>query len=749
MEIIKGYIEHISVHKEDTGFTVMNVSADDETIICVGIVRGFSEGESVEVTGEYVVHPVYKRQLKIKSIKSLPPENKVAVERYLGSGAIKGVGEALAKRIVKTFGEDTFRIAMDEPERLAEVKGISIRKAYEIGAQLAEKKDIREIMIFLQGLGISQNYANKIYTKYGRKTRDTIEQNPYKLAEDIRGIGFKLADDIAGKMGISYDSEYRVRCGIVHIMLQSTVDGNCYYPKEKLVNRSMELLTVPEEMIEQQLLNLIVDRSLKIVSCEGENRVYFPSYYIEEEVIAHKLAELLNSYDDPYTGRSNDDIYKKIKLFEKQKDISLDELQRNAVCQCMRNGVFVLTGGPGTGKTTTINLILDMLEDEGLEFYLAAPTGRAAKRIQETTGYEASTLHRLLEVCGDVDREDGGSFFDKNADNPIEADVIIVDEMSMVDIHLFKALLNAIIPGTKLILVGDSYQLASVGPGQILGDIIKSGRFPGTSLEHIYRQDENGHIITYAHMIKNGEIIDFTKKYRDFFLLEKDSPEIILDYMERLMKVDVPKAFNISPLDIQVLSPMKKSALGTIELNDELQRRLNPASDKKAEMPYGDSIFRTGDKVMQTKNNYELEWRIYGNYNIPIDEGKGIFNGDVGFVKEINKFNRTIVVVFDDNKTVEYPFENLDELELAYAMTIHKSQGSEYPVIIIPLLSGPSILLTRNLLYTAVTRAKECVILLGSSNTVGNMIVNDLVMERYSSLDERIEKVMDEYEEEF
>ena len=742
MDTVTGYIDHIGVHKEETGFTVMTVKTDDGPVVCVGVMRGFGEGESVEVAGDFVVHPIYNRQLKIKSIKSLPPENKVAVMRYLGSGAIKGVGEALAKRIVQAFGDDTFRIATDEPERLAEVKGISIKKAYDIGAQLEAKRDVRDIMMYLERLGISTGMSNKIYQKYGHRAKTVIEENPYKLVEDISGIGFKYADDIAAKAGIGMSSEYRTRCGIIHVLLQSALDGNCFYPMDKLVNKSVELLGVDESLVENQIEALIIDGRIKAIKNDDYTAVYLMSYYREEKKVARILSELVESYDDPFENESNDYILAKIREAEDNVRIRLDDTQRRAVLDCMRNGVFLLTGGPGTGKTTIIKVILAMLTMQGTEFYLAAPTGRAAKRMEETTGYEAKTIHRLLEVNGNMEESGENNYFERNEDNPIEADAVIVDEMSMVDIHLFHALISATIPGMKLILVGDCNQLPSVGPGQVLNDLIKSGCIPSMRLEKIYRQDENGHIINYAHMVKNGEIIDFSKKYRDFFLLEKDRPEVITDYAEKLITDNVPREFNIDQMDIQVLTPMKKGVLGTIELNRQLQFRMNPPSRDKREIVFGDTVFRTGDKVMQTKNNYELEWEIIGDYNIPKEKGAGVFNGDVGIVKEINNFTKELTVEFDDGRRVIYSYENLEELELAYAITIHKSQGSEYPVIVIPILSGPEVLMTRNLLYTGITRAKECVILIGSSKAVENMIKNDMIQYRYTSLDKCIAERM-------
>ena len=738
MEIIKGYIGHFVYKSENTGYCVFDVVSGENSITVTGTMKGYGEGETVEIEGEYILHPVYGKQFKMASIKAIAPDSSIATERYLGSGAIKGVGEALAARIVKKFGDDTFRIATEEPELLAQVKGISLKKAYEIGSQIAEKRDLRDAMMFLQELGISQNLSGKIYDKYGQGLYTIIRENPYRLAEDIDGIGFKTADDIAAKSGISIDSEYRIRAGLIYVLLQTTIDGNCYYPEDKLVSLAAEILGNDEDSVSRQITSLAMDKKIIVKKSSEGNRVYYKNYYYEEQKCAYKLCELADSYLYPESDISKTAILAKIESIEKSKGIVLDELQKEAVCCCVREGVFILTGGPGTGKTTTINTIIDLFERDQIGFCLAAPTGRAAKRMQETTGYEAKTLHRLLEINGDPESGRMKAAFERNEDNPLDVDAVIVDEMSMVDIHLFHALLNAVAPGTKLILVGDSYQLHSVGPGQILRDLISSKVFASVCLEKIFRQDEESHIVANAYKINHGCKPDFDNKYRDFFLLEKDDPEVIYYYIEQLMRVNVPKEFKINPMEVQVLTPMKKGALGTISLNRVLQEKLNPPEKSKTEYMYGDVIFREGDKIMQTKNNYDIEWEVIGKYNLAIDKGKGIFNGDVGMIKYVNPALRNIVIEFDDNKTVNYSFDNLSDIEHAYAVTVHKSQGSEYPVVIIPILSGPRQLFTRNLLYTAVTRARQSVILIGSRKQVEGMIENDMIQTRYTSLDERI-----------
>ncbi len=737
METEKGYIGHFTFKNEDESFTVFDLVTDGGTVVCVGPARGYGEGEMVEVTGEYVVHPLYKRQLKISSIKEVEPEDTVQVERYLGSGAIKGIGEALAKRIVKMFGDDTFRIAQEEPERLAEVKGISLKKAYDIGEQIARKRDMREAMMFMQEYGISQNLGNKIYQRYGAQVYKILKENPYRLAEDIDGVGFKIADEIASKVGIDISSEFRIRCGLIYTLNTMSYDGNCYYPKDELFSRTAALLDIDTLVMDTQLQNLAMDHKVVVKVVDDVERVYLPLFYREETKCADKLLELRDSYDSDFSKKSANDLMMQIEEAEKSMNIELDMLQKQATVKCLKNGVFILSGGPGTGKTTTINMIIRMFEEYHLDFMLAAPTGRAAKRMTESTGYEARTIHRLLEVGGDT--SDGSKpYFDRNEDNPLEVDAIIVDEMSMVDIHLMVALLNAIEPGTKLVLVGDVDQLPSVGPGQILRDILLSECFESEKLEKIFRQDNESHIVSYAYSINKGQQIDFSKKYPDFFLLEKNEPAVIYDYIEVLIKDKLPKQFNINPLDTQILTPMRKGAIGVEVLNPILQARLNPPDSSKKEYLHGDIIFREGDKVMQIKNDYNLEWEVVGKYNIPIESGTGVFNGDVGRIAEINTYIKEVTVEFDDGRRARYSYENMDELEHAYAVTIHKSQGSEYPVVILPILPGPRMLMSRNLLYTGITRAKECVIIIGSSETVGSMISQDMIQRRYTSLNEKL-----------
>lgn len=743
MEKIKGYIDHFIYRNSENGYGVMVFISDGEEITCVGTFFDVDTGDTLEIEGELTEHPVYGEQIKVSSYEVSVPDDAESIERYLGSGAIKGIGETMARRIVKKFGADTFRIIEDEPERLAEIKGISERKARDIAIQLADKRDMREAMVFLAGYGISNTLSVKIFDKYGNQVYRIMKENPYRLADDIEGVGFKTADEIASRVGISVDSDYRVRSGILYTLLEAASDGNSYLPRKMLLSKSKELLKVEEDLIDTQIDNLMVERKLVL----RDDAVYASTYYYEEQSIAAMLSGLNLDLTSEVTS-DDDALIKRIKDIEKDRDIELDELQRKAVMASAKNGVVIITGGPGTGKTTTINTIIQYYAQEQMDILLAAPTGRAAKRMTEATGYEAQTIHRLLGVGGMPASDDNGEksrdriHFDKNAENPLEADAIIIDEMSMVDMHLFNALLKAVIPGTHLILVGDSSQLPSVGPGQVLSDIISTGAFPTLILQKIFRQAKESDIVMNAHHIKKGEHITMDNKSKDFFFLKRDNADVIYKHMLELIQKKLPGYVNATSGDIQVLTPMKRGSLGAETLNVVLQKYLNPVDDKKREYTYGERLFREGDKVMQIKNNYQAEWEVLGKYGIPTDSGMGVFNGDMGFIKEINNPMRELTVEFDEGRCVTYPFSELDELELAYAITIHKSQGSEYPAVILPLLGGPRMLLNRNLLYTAVTRARSCVVVLGSDSTVQEMIDNEEQLKRYTGLRTRIEEAM-------
>ena len=713
----------------------MNV--DDEEEICVGIFRGVDNGENLEITGEYVEHPSYGYQFKANSFKVVEPDDLLSMERYLGSGAIKGVGEALAKRIVKRFGKDTFRVIEEEPERLVEVKGISERIAQQITDQMIEKREIREAFLFLQKYGITNTLAVKIYEKYGMGMYGILKENPYRLAEDIQGVGFRLADEIAEKIGIHTDSDYRIRSGILYTLLQASLEGHMFLPMRVLVRRSADLLQVPEEAIRAQLQNLHMDHKVVVKKTTDEPEVYAFSYYYAELNCARMLRELNVLMESELLDSEEKRIETILQRILKEQGLELDELQKNAVLECVKHGIMILSGGPGTGKTTTINTIIRYFDEEGMDILLAAPTGRAAKRMTEATGYEARTIHRMLEINGGM--EDGSrARFERNGENPLEADVVIIDEMSMVDIYLFQSLLEAVSVGTRLILVGDVDQLPSVGPGQVLQDLIESKSFPTVMLKKIYRQAGESDIVMNAHRINMGQKIALNNKSKDFFFLPRNDVQVIYKHMIQLITEKLPRYVEAQPYDIQVLTPMRKGSLGVETLNEILQRYLNPADPSRKEHAAGDRIFREGDKVMQIKNNYQLEWEIVSRYGIRIDSGSGVFNGDIGTIRRIREESSTVQVEYDEHRLVEYTFSQLDEIELAYAITIHKSQGSEYPAVLLPLLSGPKMLMNRNLLYTAVTRARKCVTILGSQEVVDGMIENENQYHRYTGLGRRI-----------
>ena len=737
-ESVTGYIDHVIFRNEENGYTVMILKGVDgeEELTCVGTFPVLTMGASVELTGSYIQHPVYGKQFQVSVLTEKMPEDAMAMERYLGSGAIKGIGAALAARIVRRFGKDTLHIVEEEPERLAEVKGISEKKAREIAMQVAEKADMRKAMMFLQKYGISLNLGARIYQKYGETVYSVLQENPYRLADDISGIGFKIADEIAYRIGIHTDSDYRIRSGMMYTLLQASRDGHVYLPKEELFQKSSELLGVDSSYMEKHLMDLSVDRKLVQKEKNGEILVYPTLYYYLELNTARMLKELDILYPE-----EPEMMNKQILQIEKETETVLDEMQKKAVTEAACHGLFILTGGPGTGKTTTINAIIRYFEGQGAEIRLAAPTGRAAKRMTEATGYEAQTIHRLLELSGmpeDNDQNAQAVHFERNAENPLEADVIIIDEMSMVDIQLMHSLLQAVIAGTRLILVGDENQLPSVGPGNVLHDIIQSQAFPVIELTKIFRQASESDIVVNAHKINRGEQILLNNKSRDFFFLKRYDADIIIRVVIALIQEKLPRYVEAKPFDIQVLTPMRKGLLGVERLNQILQRYLNPPDAAKKERESMHGLLREGDKVMQIRNNYQMEWEIRGRYGIPIEKGIGIFNGDTGILRTINEFAETAEVEFEDGRWAEYSFKQLEELELAYAVTIHKSQGSEYPAVVIPILSGPKMLLNRNLLYTAVTRARKCVTVVGSEETLREMIRNEKQQQRYSSLDQRI-----------
>lgn len=768
MATVSGYVEKIKYRNEENGYSILSVSSEGLDYVLVGTFPYISEGDFIEASGREVEHPVYGDQIQVETYELKAPEDTASMERYLGSGAIRGIGTALAARIVRRFKADTFRIIEEEPERLAEVKGVSEKMARSIAEQMESKKEMRQAMMFLQEYGISMNLALKIYNEYGPRMYGIIRENPYRLADDIQGVGFKMADEIAQKVGIFTDSDFRIRSGIYYTLLQSVANGHTYLPLEELLSAASELLHVDPAGMEKHLTDLQIDKKIVVKVNEDRNpgqnqdknqdqtqdqnedcnqdpdqtpsrHVYASQYYYTELNTARMLHDLNLHGSEP-----EEEIRKKLEVICKEEQIEPDELQIRAVIEAVNSGLLIITGGPGTGKTTTINTIIRYFEQEEMELLLAAPTGRAAKRMTEATGYEARTIHRLLELTGvpSDDKDTSGMHFERNEENPLDADAIIIDEMSMVDIYLMHALLRAVNPGTRLILVGDTNQLPSVGPGNVLRDMIASGAFNVVQLTRIFRQAAESDIIVNAHKINAGEKIQLGKRSKDFLFIRREQPDAIISAMLTLVQEKLPNYVHADKFDIQVMTPMRKGALGVERLNTILQSFLNPKDLSKPEKEMGGTIYRVGDKVMQIRNNYQIEWEIRSRYGIPMDSGAGVFNGDIGIIREINTFAEELTVEFDEGKMVDYSFKQLEELELAYAITIHKSQGSEYPAVVIPVYSGPRMLMTRNLIYTAVTRARACVCLVGVPEMLQVMVDNEMEQRRYTGLKTRIQEVM-------
>ena len=734
MATVCGFVERIKYRNEENGYTVLSLTDEGDEYTLVGNFHYISEGEMVEATGPMTEHPVYGEQMTVETYEIKTPEDTAAMERYLGSGAVKGIGAALAARIVRRFKADTFRIMEEEPERLSEVKGISEKMAMAISEQVEEKKEMRQAMMFLQEYGISMSLAVKIFQEYGPRLYTVIKENPYQLADDIAGVGFKMADEIAKRVGIFTDSDFRIKSGVLYTLLQATANGHTYLPEDEILSQASELLRVEKESIEKHLMDMQIDKRLVIRESEGIRIVYASQYYYMEMSVARMLHDLNIRGREP-----EETIRKKLLQIQKEESIELDEKQVQAVVEAVNSGLLIITGGPGTGKTTTINTIIRYFESEEMEILLAAPTGRAAKRMTEATGYEARTIHRLLEISGmPGDERSVGMHFERNEENPLDADAVIIDETSMVDIHLMQSLLKAVNPGTRLILVGDVNQLPSVGPGNVLKDVIEAGCFNVVMLTRIFRQASQSDIVVNAHKINAGETVPLGKKSNDFLFIKRDDPNTIINAMITLVQKKLPGYVGADPYDIQIMTPMRKGALGVERLNTILQEYLNPPDKSKLEKESGGVTFRVGDKVMQIKNNYNIEWEVRNKYGIPVDKGTGIYNGDIGIIREINLFAELVTVEFDEGRMVEYSFKQMEELELAYAITIHKSQGSEYPAVVIPIFSGPKMLMTRNLIYTAVTRARACVCLVGVPEVFQAMVDNEMEQRRYSGLKERI-----------
>ncbi len=731
LETIKGYVEKIVYRNDENGYTVLDLDVDGDSETCVGSFHVINEGEYIEVSGEYKEHKNYGPQLLVSEYKVIQPEDEISIIRYLSSGVIKGIRESTATKIVNRFGKDTFRIMEEEPERLAEIRGISEKKAMEISGQMEEKREMRSAMMFLSDYPINMQTAVRIYNYYGNRMYEVIRTNPYKMAEEIDGIGFKIADEIAKKSGISLDSDFRIESGILYALSQALLAGSVYLPANVLLEASKRFLEVDELDFDRHIMNMSLD---KRIICKGSD-IYQTRNYYTELTVAKSLADL-----NQKNKINEEKILARLKKIEKKENIVLDEIQELAVVESVRSGLLIITGGPGTGKTTTINMIIKYFEEQDAEILLAAPTGRAAKRMFEATGREAQTIHRLLSYNGNPE-EEGSMKFEKNSENPLEADLIIIDETSMVDIFLMNALLKAVMPGTRLILVGDVNQLESVGAGKVMEDMINSNIFNVVKLEKIFRQAAESDIVTNAHKINKGQPVDHGKRSRDFLFIKRDTRNQVMSAILALVRDKLPGYVEADMNEVQIITPTRKGVLGVEKINETMQYYLNPPTEDKQEKQTAGVTFREGDKVMQIKNDYQIEWEMKGKYDVVLDKGMGVFNGEVGIINKINNYTEMMEVEFDDRKCVTYTFKQLDELELAYAITVHKAQGSEYPAVVIPLFQGPQMLMTRNLLYTAVTRAKKCVCLVGDTDVFDYMEGNNTIRKRYTGLKERLMEV--------
>ncbi|MDU1810886.1 ATP-dependent RecD-like DNA helicase [Clostridium perfringens] len=736
MEALNGIVESIVFKSSDTGYTVIKFRENNIIHTAVGVLPHVKEGQNLKITGSWVNHSQFGKQFKVEECEEILPTSKDGIEKYLSSGIIQGIGPVTAKKIVNKFGEDTLNILDNNIERLKEIEGIGKKKLETIIESYREQRELKNITIFLQTHGLSVNQCLKIYKKYGASSVDTVKNNPYILCDEISGIGFKTSDKIARSLGIEIDSPFRIQSGIRYVINEFCANGHTFMPKDELIKEASNVLTVSGDIIEENIKNAALDRKIKLERVNDKEGVFtIPNYYCELGITNRILTLAISNFQDISV-----DVDHLILQFEKKNNITFAEFQKDAIISAFQNGIEIITGGPGTGKTTIIKCIIEIFETCGLKVLLGAPTGRAAKRMSESTGKEATTIHRMLDM-GVFEKEE--SVFVTNAEeHSLEADVVIIDEASMIDITLMNALLKSIKVGTRLIIVGDVDQLPSVGAGNVLNDFIESGFTKVVRLKEIFRQGKESMIVVNAHKINKGEMPKLNEKGTDFFFIRNDIQEGILNTIIDLINTRLPK-FNSNwdkSKSIQVLVPMKKGVLGVTNLNERIQNVLNPKAPYKKEKEFRSMVFREGDKVMQIKNNYSLKWtRIAGKGE---HEGLGVFNGDMGFIESIDLEGKKLSIIFDDERRVIYDFMYLDELDLAYAITIHKSQGSEFPVVIIPAYMGAPLLMNRNLLYTGITRAKEMVVVVGIPKALKYMVDNTRSMERYSSLNWRIKEVI-------
>lgn len=736
MEVIEGYVEEIVYKSEETGYVVAKLNSKNKEVTVVGTVPFLREGQHVKLTGQIKVHKQFGEQLSIVSCEEILPTTLDGVEKYLSSGIIKGIGPITAKKMIDHFGERTLEVLENEIDKLQEIEGIGKKKFDIICQSYLEQHDLQNIIIYFQGYGISHGQSLKIYKNFGSNAKDIIEKDPYLLCREIKGIGFATADRIASLMGVDRESSSRIKSGIDFVIGRFCAAGNTFMPKDKVIKETTELIGVKDELVEGNIYNLVVEEKLFVENIGEIEGVFLPIYNYSELGITEKISKLsMQNYQT-----INTDVEFEIKTFEKIHEITFAESQKEAIEGAFNNGIEIITGGPGTGKTTIIKSIIEIYENQGMKVLLAAPTGRAAKRMTQSTGRNAKTIHRLLDITAEDESHD--MLQERMMEEPLGGDVVIIDEASMIDIFLMNNLLKAIGMGTRLIIVGDVDQLPSVGAGNVLKDLINSTLIKVVRLKEIFRQGAESLIITNAHRINEGQMPFLNRKDNDFFFIQNEDADGILNVILDLVNRRLP-SFNKNwdkRRDIQILSPMKKGILGIINLNDRLQEILNPPSQGKRERKQKNNLLREGDKVMQTKNNYSIKWTSYNNEEVT--DGDGVFNGDMGFIQSISQDSRSLTVIFDDEKKVTYDVENMEELELAYAITIHKSQGSEFKVVIIPSFMGSPFLMNRNLLYTGITRAKELVTVVGYSRALNYMVTNSTSTERYSSLESRIKGLL-------